>query len=59
MTAYETRQPRNGGGKGDSMAMSSRSVNVTPRVVVDRPPAHQLRLDDLHPQAAASQRNRT
>jgi hypothetical protein len=31
--------------------------HLTSRIAVDRPPAHQLTLADLHPQAAASQRS--
>jgi hypothetical protein len=31
-------------------------LTVGSRVVLDRPPAHQLRLEDLDPRAAASQR---
>src|SRR4051812_1894632 len=33
-----------------------RDLEVTRHIVIDRPPAHQLRLEDLDPRAAASQR---
>jgi glutamine amidotransferase len=33
-------------------------LHVTSRVVIDRPPEHRLRLEDLDPRAAASQRSR-
>jgi len=31
------------------------ALRVTSRIAIDRPPAHQLRLEDLEPRAAAAQ----
>jgi glutamine amidotransferase len=39
------------------LAHVDQGLNVTSRVVLDQPPAHQLRLEDLDPRAAASQHN--